>query len=92
MTEYICPADISNDLADKIKNDALKVYYALGLSVYARIDYRLNSQNQFFCLEANTLPGMTSTSLVPKSLKSAGFEFIDLIRMIIDESLKRYQQ
>jgi D-alanine-D-alanine ligase len=87
MSEYFVPADIPEDVAKSLQKDSLKAFNAIGCSVYGRIDFRLNRNNQFFCLEVNTLPGMTSTSLVPKMAKAAGISFEELIDRIIKLSL-----
>lgn len=87
-SQYYVPASISEKATDKIQELALKVYDLLGLQNYARIDFRMDKNEKFYCLEANTLPGMTSTSLLPKSLKSKGVEFPELLEMIIEDALK----
>ena len=56
---------------------------------YARADFILDENNNPWFLEINTLPGMTTTSLVPKSAMAAGFSFNNLVQMIINESLKK---
>lgn len=89
MSEYICPAELPNTLTYKIQNIALKVFNILQCSVYARADFLLDSDNNPWFLEINTLPGMTSTSLVPKSAMAAGVSFNNLVQMIINESLKK---
>ncbi len=89
MSEYICPAELSNTLTYKIQNIALKVFNILQCSVYARADFLLDSDNNPWFLEINTLPGMTSTSLVPKSAMAEGISFNNLFQMIINESLKK---
>ena len=83
MSEYIVPAHISKPLTETIQSHALKAYQGLGLDVYARIDFLLKEDGTFYCLEANTLPGMTSTSLVPKSVKAEGMSFNQLIQTLI---------
>ncbi|HNB09834.1 MAG TPA: D-alanine--D-alanine ligase, partial [bacterium] len=50
---------------------------------YARVDFRMNQSGELFCLEINTLPGMTATSLVPKAAKAGGMEFEELVEKII---------
>jgi D-alanine-D-alanine ligase len=89
MSDYICPAKLSNILTDKIQNIALEVFNILQCSGYARADFILDKNNNPWFLEINTLPGMTATSLVPKSAMKAGIPFNDLIQMIINESLKK---
>lgn len=86
MSEYFVPADIPEFAAKELQKESLKAFNALGCSVYGRLDYRMNSANQFYCLEANTLPGMTSTSLVPKMAKAVGISFEELIDRIINLS------
>jgi len=89
MSEYICPAELSKELTGKIQNSALDIFNILHCSGYARADFILDKNNNPWFLEINTLPGMTATSLVPKSAISAGISFNDLIQMIINESLKK---
>jgi D-alanine-D-alanine ligase len=59
----------------------------LGCDVYARADYLLVENGKYYFLEMNTLPGMTSTSLVPKSVNATGMSFEELIKTIIELSL-----
>ena len=89
MTEYFCPADIPADIEKDAKESALKAHRILGCSVYSRIDYILDEKNDLYCLEVNTLPGMTETSLVPKSAAAIGMPFTGLIERIIELSLKK---
>jgi len=89
MTEYICPALLDPEIEESAKQTALMAHQALGCSVYSRIDFILDDQNNLNCLEVNTLPGMTQTSLVPKSALAKGLSFNDLIREIINLSLHK---
>ena len=88
MSEYICPAAISDELTSKIQYSALYIFNILQCSGYARADFILDKKNVPWFLEINTLPGMTTTSLVPKSAMAAGISFNDLIQMIINKSIK----
>ncbi|MFC1565816.1 D-alanine--D-alanine ligase [Candidatus Neomarinimicrobiota bacterium] len=88
MSEYIYPAQLPNTLTEKIKNIALDIFNILQCSGYARADFILDKNNDPWFLEINTLPGMTATSLVPKSAMAAGISFNELIQMIINESMK----
>ncbi|MFA7289726.1 MAG: D-alanine--D-alanine ligase [Melioribacteraceae bacterium] len=88
MSEYIVPADIPEETAEYLKRQALLAYNSVGCKNYARVDFRLTKNNKSFCLEVNTLPGMTSTSLVPKMAKAAGISFEELINRIVNYSLK----
>ena len=83
MTEYLVPAPIPKVLENEVKTLALKVFSLLGLRDFARVDFRLDAEGRPLCFEANTLPGMTGTSLVPKSAAAAGIEFTDLVSRII---------
>jgi len=86
MSEYFCPAEISKELTAKIQADALYLFNTIQCSGYARADFILDHNNKPWFLEINTLPGMTETSLVPKSAMAAGISFNKLIQMIIDEA------
>lgn len=85
-----CPADLSPELTAKMQETAEKAFYALRLKTYARMDFLLNDKNEIYCIEANTLPGMTPTSLLPQEAKVAGIDFESLCELIIDISLKKY--
>jgi len=87
MSEYIVPADIPEEAAQKTQTQALLAFNALGCRSYGRIDFRMDHNFEPFCLEANTLPGMTATSLVPKMAKAVGISFEQLIERIIRLSL-----
>ena len=86
MSEYICPANIDIVLSKHIKNVALKIHKLLKCDHYSRVDFLLGDKNKLWFLEINTLPGMTETSLLPKSLKADGYDFSEVIQMIIDEA------
>lgn len=86
FTEEICPADIDAETAERMGETALKVCRVLSLGAYARIDFMLD-ETGFYCLEANTLPGMTPLSLLPQEAAAAGMDFFALLETIIKESL-----
>jgi D-alanine-D-alanine ligase len=86
-SEYIVPADIPKETAQKMQEQTLLAFNALGCEVYGRVDFRMNDNYEFYCLEVNTLPGMTATSLVPKMAKAVGISFEQLIDRIISLSL-----
>lgn len=86
-TDYIVPADIPQKVAEHIQHQALLAFNSIGCESYARVDFRLTNDFKSYCLEVNTLPGMTSTSLVPKMAKAAGISFEELIDRIIKNSL-----
>ena len=89
MSEYFVPAPIPIDLAHEVTACAMKVFTILGLRDIARIDFRLDEDDRPLCFEANTLPGMTSTSLVPKSAAKDGIDFQKLVSIIADSAYKR---
>ena len=84
-TVETCPADIPDELSDEMRSCAEKVFAALRLGSYARMDFMLdNATGKFYCLEANTLPGMTPTSLVPQEAAAMGISFDELCDRIIE--------
>ena len=87
MSEYIVPANIPDAVAKKAQQQALIAFQAIGCEGYARIDFRMNEENELYCLEVNTLPGMTPTSLVPKVAKAVGISFEELVKKIIQQAL-----
>jgi D-alanine-D-alanine ligase len=89
MTQYLVPAPIPDPLTEEISCLALKVFKLLGLRDIARIDFRLDEHGCPLCFEANTLPGMTATSLVPKSAAQAGIDFSELVHRIADLAYQR---
>lgn len=86
-TVETCPADLSPELTRQMQDYAEAVVRALGLEVYSRMDFLLNDAGEMFCLEANTLPGMTPTSLLPQEAQAEGMSFEDLCEQIIALSL-----
>ncbi len=91
-TVHTCPADISEEIDSKLRTAAVDTYKALYLDSYARIDFLLDEKNNTYCLEANTLPGMTPTSLLPHEASVEGIEYADLCEKIIEISLKKYEK
>ena len=87
MSKYICPAEINKNISSKIKEISLKIHKLLGCRHYSRVDFLLDRNNDPWFLEINTLPGMTETSLLPKSLESAGVNFNQIIEKIIEEAM-----
>ena len=87
MTKYICPAKFDDGMTSLIKENTQLLFNEFGCNVYARIDYLIDTNGTPYFLEINTLPGMTSTSLFPKSLASVGMSFESLISKIIKLSI-----
>ena len=90
-TEEICPAEITDEQREKLQKAALAAYNALGLSVYARADFILTADDEPYCLEVNTLPGMTPTSLVPQAAAAIGLGYSELCDKMINLSLEKYR-
>ena len=87
MSEYIVPADIPVNVFKELQEQALVAFQSLRCKVYGRVDFRLSNDNIPYCLEVNTLPGMTATSLVPKMANAVGISFNELIERIIRISI-----
>ena len=85
FSEEICPAPISEELTRTIQNASVKIYERLGCSGVVRVDYILSEDGLYF-LEVNTIPGMTSASLVPKMIRTAGLDITDFLTKIIENS------
>ena len=84
----ICPAPISSEQAEMLGRAALKLHNALGLSVYSRADFILDREGRAWCLEVNTLPGMTPNSLIPKAAAVEGMSYGELCEKIVLLSLE----
>jgi D-alanine-D-alanine ligase len=86
MTEYLCPAPLDEEVVAQMQAYALRAFKVLKLRGYARIDFIL-AQEQLWCLEANTLPGMTGTSLFPKAAAAVGISYPELCERIAQSAL-----
>ena len=82
MAKEIFPAPLSEEETREVQDQAERAFAALKLGGCARIDFRMTAQGEFYCLEANTLPGMTGTSLVPQGAAAAGITFPELCEQI----------
>ena len=87
MAREVFPADLTADEARTVQDLALRASRALKLRGCARIDFRMDAQGTFWCLEANTLPGMTQLSLVPQAAAAAGISFPELCERIVSLAL-----
>jgi len=88
MSREIFPAEIPADLAYVVRQASMAVHQTLKLGSYSRVDFRLTPSGKPFCLEANTLPGLTATSLLPQSAKVSGIEFADLCDRICRQAVR----
>lgn len=87
-SQYICPADLDLETTIAVQSAAVAAHKALGLEIYSRVDVMLDSENKPYVLEANTIPGMTETSLLPKSAAAANIPFPQLCQKIAELSLR----
>lgn len=85
-TTEICPAQITEDIQTKIEKAALNVHQTLRLGAYSRIDFMIDKENKIYCLEANTLPGMTPMSLFPQEAAAMGISFEELCEKLCEIS------
>ena len=90
-TVETCPAELPEQVTKDMQHYAEEVARVIGLDTYSRSDFLLNDKNEMFCLEANTLPGMTPTSLLPQEAAVIGMSFNQLCEHLIDISLKKYE-
>ena len=84
-----CPADIPVEKAGAMQRIAERVFQALRLKSYARMDFRMSNEGEIYCLEANTLPGMTPVSLFPQEAAVMGISYGDLCEKILQNALRR---
>ena len=87
-----CPAELPEEITKQMQHYAERVAEVLGLNTYSRSDFLLNKNNEIYCLEANTLPGMTPTSLLPQEAGVLGINFNQLCEKLIEISLKKYEK
>ena len=87
--QELCPAAITPEEQKQIGEAALRFHEALGLSVYSRVDFILDREGRPWCLEVNTLPGMTPASLIPKAAATEGLSYAELCEQIVRLSLEQ---
>ncbi|RDH45422.1 D-alanine--D-alanine ligase [Zooshikella ganghwensis] len=85
-TQYICPCELENEQRKQLTKLALEAFSALGCEGWGRVDIMQDEANNFWLLEVNTIPGMTTHSLVPKAAKVAGIDFNQLVMSILATS------
>jgi len=86
-SEYSCPADLPEPLAGRIRELGRAAASVLGCSGVSRVDFRLDQAEIAYCLEVNTVPGMTPTSLVPMAARAAGISYDQVVQHMIDLAL-----
>ena len=89
FTEYILPARLKKRNYARVQELGVKAYQALGCEGAARVDFMVDEEERPYCLEVNTVPGMTETSLIPKAAKAVGIDFNELVEtMLLGARLK----
>jgi D-alanine-D-alanine ligase len=88
--EEIFPANLTAEQTRKCQDLALLAHRALKLEAYSRIDFRMDVEGRFWCLEANSLPGLTASSLLPQSAKASGINFPELCDRICRLGVRRH--
>jgi D-alanine-D-alanine ligase len=83
MAVEVFPAKLDRAQTAAVQQQALAAFRSLKLGGYARIDFRMSPEGHFYCLEANTLPGMTETSLIPQSADACGISFGELCERVV---------
>ncbi len=90
-TDEVCPAQIDEETARRMQNYAEKACEARGIEVYSRPDFLMDQEGHLYCVEINTLPGLTPASLLPKSAAYTGLSYNDFCELVVRESLKKYE-
>jgi D-alanine-D-alanine ligase len=89
-TKFLCPAELADEVAAEATAIALEVFALLGLRGFARVDLMFEAGGgELQALEANAIPGMTETSLLPQAAEAAGIAFDELVQLIVDAALQR---
>lgn len=83
-TSFVCPAELPGDLTERAQALALRTYELLGCSAFARVDLMLGAGDELTVLEANPIPGLTETSLLPQAAEAAGISFDQLVARILE--------
>jgi D-alanine-D-alanine ligase len=87
QTQYLCPSELSESREQELQDLCLEAFDSVGCRGWGRVDVMVDDQGQFQLLEVNTVPGMTSHSLVPMAAKAAGLDFDELVAKILEGSL-----
>jgi D-alanine-D-alanine ligase len=88
-TRFVCPAELPSGVAERTQELAVEAYRALGCAGFARVDLMLREDGELFVLEANSVPGLTETSLLPQAADAAGIGFDQLVERIVALALRR---
>jgi D-alanine-D-alanine ligase len=88
-TEFVCPAELPDGVTEQAQELALRTYRLLGCSAFGRVDLMLGGDGELAVLEANPIPGLTETSLLPQAAEAAGISFDELVGRIVELALER---
>ncbi|HEY6781200.1 MAG TPA: D-alanine--D-alanine ligase [Thermoleophilaceae bacterium] len=88
-TDFVCPAQLPQGLTERAQELALRTYRLLGCEAFARVDLMLGADDELLVLEANPIPGLTETSLLPQAAEAAGVSFDQLVSRIVELALTR---
>ena len=91
-SEYFCPADLPEPVAAKVRELGIRAHQALGCAGVSRVDFRLDAKNESWCLEVNTVPGMTPTSLVPMAAKARGMTYDQVVQRMLELAVTEAQR
>ncbi len=91
-TVETCPADLPDEIREKMQKAAVLFTQVLQLDTYSRMDFMLDAEGEIYCLEGNTLPGMTPTSLLPQEAAALGISYEALCEKLIEVSLRKYER
>ena len=91
-TLEVCPAEVDEKIGKKMQEAAVLAAKSLGLNTYCRVDVLLDEEGNCYCLEANTLPGMTPTSLLPQEDKANGMDYPELCEHLIEVSINKNEK
>jgi D-alanine-D-alanine ligase len=89
VTDFVCPAELPEGVAERAHELAVRTYELLGCAGFARIDLMLDGEGGLFVLEANPVPGLTETSLLPQAAEAAGIAFDRLVGRILELAFER---
>ena len=87
QTQYLCPSELSEQREQELQQLCLQAFDSVGCRGWGRVDVMVDAQGQYQLLEVNTVPGMTSHSLVPMAAKAAGLSFDQLVEKVLEVSL-----
>jgi D-alanine-D-alanine ligase len=91
-TEFTCPAELPDGVTERAQELALRTYELLGCYGFGRVDLMLDEDGNLFVLEANPIPGLTETSLLPQAAEAAGIGFDDLVGRILASAFARFER